>query len=480
MPIEAASWPSELVPGDPAGNQPGKQGDDHIRLLKQVIKNAFPTLSRAFYPPQTSVKAVNYVVLSTDDNTTFLVDATGAARSITLPTLGATDIGWNTTVKKSDASANAVTIVGTVGGVASPSLTAQHATMFVIWTGTAWEGFYYLPVTLAGNAIIPGTLTVLGTTTLVALIASALTISGLLTLSSTSHVLGPVGTTAQRPAGQVLGRWRINGTTGLFEWDDGVAWKTPNLTYPASSAIGLAIDNGGSPNTQLTVAADEAMLVDTSGNAIKHTAVSVTIDSTTTGANGCDVGTREANKDYYIWLISDGVTIAGLLHKDNVNAPTMPGTYTYKKLVGWQRTDASSNFKRIRQRGFQAQYVPALASPTLTLPVMANGDTGFNPNVTTDPATWTAVAVATFVPSNATAIRIVLMNRYNNGSVSNVAVNPNNRAGANLSANPPATGLHTAANLVVSTEFLLESANIFWCGDGSGAGLLCQGFRFPL
>lgn len=47
MPLETASYPSDLVSSNPAATDPTNQGDDHIRLLKNVWKTTFPNISGA-------------------------------------------------------------------------------------------------------------------------------------------------------------------------------------------------------------------------------------------------------------------------------------------------------------------------------------------------------------------------------------------------------------------------------------------------
>ncbi len=44
MPLETATWFEDLVPTNPLGTDPKAQGDDHLRLIKQVIQNQWPVL----------------------------------------------------------------------------------------------------------------------------------------------------------------------------------------------------------------------------------------------------------------------------------------------------------------------------------------------------------------------------------------------------------------------------------------------------
>jgi hypothetical protein len=47
MPLEAATYISDLVPANPIHTDPLSQADSHMRLTKQVLKNTFPNVSSA-------------------------------------------------------------------------------------------------------------------------------------------------------------------------------------------------------------------------------------------------------------------------------------------------------------------------------------------------------------------------------------------------------------------------------------------------
>lgn len=48
MPLETASYPTDLVSSNPVPTDPTNQGDDHIRLMKSVVKNALPGVNSPF------------------------------------------------------------------------------------------------------------------------------------------------------------------------------------------------------------------------------------------------------------------------------------------------------------------------------------------------------------------------------------------------------------------------------------------------
>lgn len=47
MALESATYPNQLVASNPTGADPKGAGDDHIRLIKNVIKSTFPNLTGA-------------------------------------------------------------------------------------------------------------------------------------------------------------------------------------------------------------------------------------------------------------------------------------------------------------------------------------------------------------------------------------------------------------------------------------------------
>lgn len=122
----------------------------------------------------------------------------------------------------------------------------------------------------------------------------------------------------------------------------------------------LTIENdSATPNSKATVTADEVVLKTSDGQSILHSTVSLTIDASLGVAlNGFETGVTEgASIWYYVWLISNGTTIAAVLEEATGGA--VPGGpdlsnaaftgYVYKALVGQIRNDGSSNFVRFCQ-----------------------------------------------------------------------------------------------------------------------------------
>lgn len=132
------------------------------------------------------------------------------------------------------------------------------------------------------------------------------------------------------------------------------------VNTPATAVLGGASrnlvvkNNATNPNYQVDVTADEIVLKSASGGSQLASAVSKTIDITQNGnANGLDTmpGTPEANSTwYYLWIIGDGTSVAGLI-STSATAPTLPNGYTYKALVGVIYNNSGGNFYSTYQCG---------------------------------------------------------------------------------------------------------------------------------
>lgn len=126
----------------------------------------------------------------------------------------------------------------------------------------------------------------------------------------------------------------------------GLAVNPAALPSPAAIvASGRSIVVQFATVAAVTITAAEVILKDVSGNSRQLTSVSVTATITTAGANGLDAGSEAASAWYYVYVIHNGTTAAGLL-STSATTPTLPSGYTHRALVGVVRNDASSNFVR--------------------------------------------------------------------------------------------------------------------------------------
>ena len=54
MAVESATWVTKLVSTNPVVGDPVGEGDDHLRMLKTVLKNSFPSTSTTAIAPNMS------------------------------------------------------------------------------------------------------------------------------------------------------------------------------------------------------------------------------------------------------------------------------------------------------------------------------------------------------------------------------------------------------------------------------------------
>jgi microcystin-dependent protein len=143
MGLESGTWIEDLVVTNPTSTDSKSQGDDHITLIKRVLKNSLKrTSGRPVYFPTTVSLVANYTVLDTDENTIFRCSTTAGAFSITLPnTLTTANAGWKIIVVKTNPEANPVFIVpptGALDGFTKVRRTQENKATEVMWTGSGW------------------------------------------------------------------------------------------------------------------------------------------------------------------------------------------------------------------------------------------------------------------------------------------------------------------------------------------------------
>lgn len=127
------------------------------------------------------------------------------------------------------------------------------------------------------------------------------------------------------------------------------------LATPGNFSKLSIVNNGANPTYQVDIDADMIGLLDSTNKPLTVTSVNLTVDITASGANGLDTGSEASSTWYYLWIISNGTTTAGLLSTSS-SSPTMPGGYTYKRLVGAVRNDSGSDFVLFQQYDKEVVY----------------------------------------------------------------------------------------------------------------------------
>lgn len=158
MGLESGSFINDLVTTNPLGTDTKSQGDDHIRLLKTVIKASFPNSTKAYYIPTSAAKTGNYTVLSSEQNKEFTGDTSGGGFTFTLPSLAAGDAGFAVAFIKITSDTNAMTVApasGTINGAASINTTVQYQRITAIWSGTTWYAAFSASNSFVSQLLAP-------------------------------------------------------------------------------------------------------------------------------------------------------------------------------------------------------------------------------------------------------------------------------------------------------------------------------------
>lgn len=148
MTVETATHIDDLDETLPAGGDVKSEGDNHLRLLKDVLKTSFTGSSwpRALQSwadksSATVAKSANATVVAADDGKLFLGDATTASFQLDIPAASAVD-EMVVAFKKVDSGSNTVTVApssGTIDGASSIILSAQYDFVIVWSNGTSWH-----------------------------------------------------------------------------------------------------------------------------------------------------------------------------------------------------------------------------------------------------------------------------------------------------------------------------------------------------
>jgi len=156
MGLESASVVDDLVTSNPLGSDNESQGDDHIRLLKAVLKTTFPRSGRPYAFPATSAEVSGNVTLAegTHGQKLIPVNASAAARTITLPS--DPQDGWAVEIQKVDSRSNAVIVTGaqSIHGATSIAFSSERMTARFQYNDAA--GYWHLGFRTPGVPYFPG------------------------------------------------------------------------------------------------------------------------------------------------------------------------------------------------------------------------------------------------------------------------------------------------------------------------------------
>ena len=183
-----------------------------------------------------------------------------------------------------------------------------------------------LPAIAAANKGKAFAIKVNGTGTVTIARTGADTIDGATTLALTGTALG----------GEVA--YLIS--DGVSDWKRYIT-HSPSQMSPSLVGYKNLVIKSVADHASVDIDADYIALMDTNGGMKLVSSVNLTIDLDVSAAiNGRDAGSVAANQGWFLYVISNGTTTAGLA-SESATAPTLPSGYTYKCLVGWCTTDAT-------------------------------------------------------------------------------------------------------------------------------------------
>jgi hypothetical protein len=84
MGVETASWVTQLDTANPVVGDPVGEGDDHLRMLKTVLKNSFPSSSTTAIVPDVSGETGKYLTNDGTDTSWGTVSAASAGFAVAM------------------------------------------------------------------------------------------------------------------------------------------------------------------------------------------------------------------------------------------------------------------------------------------------------------------------------------------------------------------------------------------------------------
>lgn len=145
MSLENGEFISDLDQTNPISGDQVAEGDNHLRLIKKVLRQTFPNASKAIYFPDSVVKTAAFAITAADMNKTFMVDTTAGNVALTLPALVSTDAGWVCYFVKTNAGTNPILISPPSGSILSGDQIVSTTRRCIpgkrfsaYWSGSNW------------------------------------------------------------------------------------------------------------------------------------------------------------------------------------------------------------------------------------------------------------------------------------------------------------------------------------------------------
>jgi hypothetical protein len=199
----------------------------------------------------------------------------------------------------------------------------------------------------------------------------------------------------------------------------------------------------------------------------------ITVSNTFAGVNGLDQGTVAASTLYAVYLIGDlvGANLpAGLLSLSSTS-PLMPYGYNAARLLGWVRTDGTSDFLAGKFYGHSGERVFMYDAPLAT-PITSGAAT-----------TYTAVDLVGLVP-NEDGLPVIVGFDMTPAAASRImSLQPFGGTGNEVSITSQVTAVQVTGNVEVlaGLDHGVAALNYKWsAGGGDAVALNVAGYRYSL
>lgn len=245
----------------------------------------------------------------------------------------------------------------------------------------------------------------------------------------------------------------------------------PIAPAPRGTIANLKIVNAsaGASNTQRTISASSVVVADGSGNSYTLSSVTVTYNTAThAAANGIDTASLSNSTWYYEYVIYNPATsTAAALASASSTSPTLPSGYTAYARIGSDYVDGSGNLMKVLQYGRHSQYTVIAATNTSQLPTLISGVQG-----SVGTPTYVAASVSVSVPATASRISVKLVRPDVTSTTATIAPNASYDGYGVASL-----GSINDVAVSMTTEFNLESTNIYYTSNNSSAAAYCLGWE---
>lgn len=443
MPLETATFISDLAPANPAHGDQVNQADAHMRLIKSALKATFPGFTAAALASSQAQIDAAVTALTTG----VLTPAAGTAALPSYTFAGDVDTGFY------HSAANEISV-------------ATNGAQVAKWTTGGLDLIAANHLLVGGAAVFP---------LQSANIGALQVLTAAIALNNVTYA-----TMQQATAARLLGN-PTGGTANVSEISLGAGLKFTGsvLSAPAVPVRGSYANKTIKVLTNTTAAVVVDSVVVSDGTNYFNVAVNNTL--TTNAGVGLDqldsTTTIAVGQSLFVFAIYNGTTVktvASASATPDLTNAAFTGYTSWAYLGSLRTAAASTNLMGTWQLGREVSYKLGLAQTT-ALPVIISGSVA-NAGWALITPTYTTVSITPFVPTTASLIHITATAQLGAFTAQNLYVAPNTSYNGSESINPPPIAIPNTIGATASARIILEGTTVAWCATAAGAGFICTGW----